>query len=200
MAYPDNTVTALLQTDAVTPVTKAVLNERMKWVLEAPLFFDLYYFNLLTMLCDCLLAQDKGHRIYNPAIAIDQRLALGKCDGWRYDKMPPDNIAYQKGLEYTDATAKHLIHKKFDQLNSTEKVQLLIKIQSGDVDKTIWHDVSPVLFFEELLAETTSLFYSHPLALQQIGFVGMADAAGWKNIGLNDNDPLETIEQINLLS
>jgi hypothetical protein len=54
--------------------------------------------------------------------------------------------------------------------------------------------MSAKLFFEELLAETIEIFYSFPLVQQEIGYVGMADAKGWSNIGLNQTDEIEPVE------
>ena len=38
-------------------------------------------------------------------------------------------------------------------------------------------------FFEEMLSEVVALYYSHPLAQEEIGYVGMADARGWPRVG-----------------
>ena len=46
-------------------------------------------------------------------------------------------------------------------------------------------------FFEELLAELTENYYAHPLAQEEIGYVGMADLPKWVNIGLNEKDDRE---------
>jgi gluconate 2-dehydrogenase gamma chain len=46
-------------------------------------------------------------------------------------------------------------------------------------------------FFEELLAEATECYYSHPVGADEIGFTGFADAHGWQRIGLNQLEPFE---------
>ena len=40
-------------------------------------------------------------------------------------------------------------------------------------------------FEEELLAELVEAYYSHPLVQEVIGYVGMADGRGWREVGLN---------------
>jgi NAD(P)-dependent dehydrogenase (short-subunit alcohol dehydrogenase family) len=44
-------------------------------------------------------------------------------------------------------------------------------------------------WFEEALVEATEIYFAHPLAQERIGYVGMADAAGWSAIGLNEDEP-----------
>ena len=41
------------------------------------------------------------------------------------------------------------------------------------------------------LTECVEVFYSHPIACESIGYVGMADAQGWKRIGLNEREQWE---------
>jgi hypothetical protein len=42
-----------------------------------------------------------------------------------------------------------------------------------------------------MLAELTEYYYAHPLAQEEIGYVGMADAHGWTRLGLNELEPRE---------
>jgi hypothetical protein len=46
-------------------------------------------------------------------------------------------------------------------------------------------------FFEELLVLATETYYAHPLAQEEIGYAGMADAAGWQAIGLDEREAHE---------
>ncbi|MBW3634848.1 MAG: GMC family oxidoreductase [Armatimonadetes bacterium] len=50
-------------------------------------------------------------------------------------------------------------------------------------------------FFEELLAEATEHYYAHPLAQEEIGYAGFADAPGWKRIGLDERENREPAPQ-----
>lgn len=192
--YNDNLVTDLLTSDAVTAITKLVLLTRITEENEAPLFFDEHQFNLLTTVCDILMAQNAGERICNPAIAIDKRLNENKADGWRYDCMPEDKIAFKNGLKGIDEFSMFLHNKTFLNLTSEEQITVLEKIQKEKITGDSWLNLSASLFFEELLSEITAIFYSHPLVQQQIGFVGMADAKGWVNIALDSKDLIEPDE------
>lgn len=194
--YSDNIVTALLNTAAVSNKTRQVLIERIEEKDSPPLFFSTHHFNLLTTLCDILMAQNSSERICNPAQAIDKRLSEDKSDGWRYDKMPNDKLAFTNGLNAVDEFAIALFEIPFLSITYKQQVALLEKIKAGETQRNCWKNLSPELFFEELLAEVTAIFYSHPLVQQEIGFVGMADVNGWQNIGLNSKDPIELDEII----
>lgn len=194
--YTENNIIFLLNSEAVTEKTRAVLEERIDEKNSDPIFFNKYQFDLLTMISDHLMAQNPKERTCNPAIAIDKRLAAGKADGWRYDTMPEDKVAFTLGLKGIDELSIAVFNKSFLQLISTEQHSILEKIQQGNIAGESWKNVSSTLFFEELLAEVTAIFYSHPMVQQQIGFVGMADAKGWLNIGLNSKDPIESDEII----
>lgn len=42
--------------------------------------------------------------------------------------------------------------------------------------------------FEELLAEGAEIFFAHPLAQDDLGYAGYADAHGWTRIGLGERE------------
>lgn len=189
--YTAGTVMALLQTDYVTPITKKVLEERMAYVGEAPSFFDAPAFELLSIVCDRLVAQDPEHRIMNIALFIDQRLTENTGDGWRYSNMPPDRDMYIKGLKGIEETSTLLFKTPFIQLSKDQQLELLQSLQQGAAEGAVWKEMPSKLFFEELLAEATEIFYSHPLVQEEMGYVGMADAKGWTKIGLNERDAIE---------
>lgn len=193
--YPTGTVTALLNTDFVSPMTKHALEQRIaKAKTTKPLFFTASDFEILSIICDRLVAQDSNNRIVNIAIFIDERLNDNSCDGWRYNEMPPDRDMFLKGISGIDELALSLFSFSFIKLQTQQQLEVLHSLQSGTAESPIWKHMSPKLFFEELLAETTEIFYSFPLVQQEIGYVGMADEKGWSNIGLNQNDEIEPME------
>ena len=194
--YKDKIVTSLLTGDAVTEITKQVLLMRIAEENEMPLFFNEHQFSLLTTVCDVLMWQNAGNRICNPAIAIDKRLSENKADGWRYDCMPEDKVAFINGLKGIDEFSVTMHNNTFLNLTSPEQIAVLEKIQKGEIIGESWINLPASLFFEEMLAEVTAIFYSHPLVQQQIGFVGMADAHGWVNIALDTKDLIEPDEII----
>jgi len=52
----------------------------------------------------------------------------------------------------------------------------------------MWRTLPAARFFEELLAEVVETYYAHPLAQEEIGYAGMADAPGWRAIGLDERE------------
>jgi hypothetical protein len=189
--YTAGTVMALLQTDYVTPITKQVLEERMAGAGEAPLFLDAPAFEIFSVVCDLLVAQDSQNRILNIASFINQRLKENTGDGWRYNNMPTDKEMYINGLKGIGETSNLLFKVPFIQLSKDQQLELLQSLQKGTAEGAVWKEMPSKRFFEELLAEVTEIFYSHPLVQEEMGYVGMADAKGWIRIGLNERDRIE---------
>ena len=187
--YPSGIIRSLINSDAVTPVTTKALNDRLQ-MATTNVFFDDYNYHLLSIICDRLVDQSPGNRMVNIAAFIDERLAKRKSGGWRFDHMPPDHEMYRKGLIGVDETAGVLFNAVFDQLTIEKQNAVLQALQSGTATGMIWQQMSSVTFFEELLAEATETFYAHPLAQEEIGYAGMADAYGWQKVGLNEMEAI----------
>lgn len=195
--YPSGTVRALLDTDLVTPATRQALQDRLTATPQPPAFFTADEFTLLNRVCNRLIPQpDRTHPI-DLTSDIDQRLSAGKTNGWRYDAMPNDGDAFRLGLRGIDETAQTTYNQPFMTLTDAEQDNVLLSIQRGDEGLSdVWHQLPAARFFEELLAEVSEVYYAHPLAQEEIGYVGMADAVsanppGWTKIGLNEHEARE---------
>lgn len=201
--YPPGTAHRLLATDLVTPKTREVLAARIAAHAAAhplpPRFFTCAEFTTLEAVCARLIPQpDREHPI-DLAGAIDQRLADGKTDGWRYDNMPPDGEAYRRALGGIDDAAAamsnrslgHSLEARFATLGAARQDAVLLAVQRGEAPGAAWKTMSATRFFEELLAEVVESYYSHPLAEDEIGYGGFADAHGWQRIGLDQLEPFE---------
>lgn len=195
--YPSGTVRALLDTDLVTPATRRTLQDRLAATPRPPQFFTAAEFTLLQRVGDRLIPQpDRRHPI-DLVSDIDQRLTEGTTDGWRYDAMPTDGDAFRLGLRGIDETAQTTYNQPFTALTDAEQDNVLLRIQRGDTGLSdVWQQLPPNRFFEELLAEVTGIYYAHPLAQEEIGYVGMADAVladppGWTRIGLDEHGTRE---------
>ncbi|GAB3572918.1 hypothetical protein GCM10027578_33260 [Spirosoma luteolum] len=189
--YPSGTVRALLQTDQVTDATRQALTERLTAPARQPTFFTADEFALLRQVTDRLIPQDEAR--IDLAGGIDERLSANKSDGWRYDVMPADQDAYRQGLAGIDESATLLFGAPFGQLDAAQQDAVLTAVQNGTAPGTGWQTLPAVRFFEELLAETVSNYYSHPLAQEEIGYVGMADVPTWQRIGLNEREDREPL-------
>src|SRR2546423_330293 len=90
-------------------------------------------------------------------------------------------------LATIDATSRARHGRVFIELSKEQQHDVLERVHHGVED---WPFDSR-RFFEELLAESCERFYSHPLAFDEIGFVGFADAHGWQDFGLDVLAPRE---------
>jgi hypothetical protein len=190
----------LLDTPAVTPATRRVMTARLAGEPglapgegAPPRFLDGAAFATLRAACARLLAIGDGEEPSAAwvAAAIDHRLARGASDGWRYDALPPDGDAYRRALAGLDALAMAEHDRPFPALDGDAQDALLARMQRGDVHGEAWHRLDARRCFEELLAECVECRYAHPLALDEIGYAGYADAPGWRAIGLDEREPRE---------
>lgn len=181
-------VKELLSGQNITPATRKALEDRIAKSKNKNRFFSDDSFQLLSVICDRLFDQESDNRMVNAAVFIDDRLAENKHDGWRYNDMPPDDIAYLKGLKGINETAQSIYGKDFLYLEKEGQIKILELIQQGKAKGAIWDEMPAERFFEELLAEATEIFFSYPSVQIQMNYTGMADAAGWQKIGLNESD------------
>ncbi|WP_019948216.1 gluconate 2-dehydrogenase subunit 3 family protein [Hymenobacter aerophilus] len=194
--YPEGTVRALLETDLVTPATRAALEER----LEAPLayepqFFDADTYRLLQAVAARIFPQPERQTPISLASGVDARLLRGDADGWRYDSMPPDREAYRLGLGGINQAAQARFQQAFTELDEARQDSIIALLAAAEAPGENWSQLPQDRFFEEMLAELTEIYYAHPLAQEEIGYVGMADVPGWQRIGLNELEPREPEER-----
>lgn len=185
---PSASIRLLLQSKAVTPVTSKALLERLERRETAPQFFSSAEYELLSAVCDLLTDQTSENRLVPVASFIDERLAEGKSEGWRFNHMPSGPRMYRRGLQGINESSVILFNDEFTSLSRTQKILVLKALQTGAASGQCWEGMSAVTFFEELLAETAEIFYAHPLAQEEISYTGMADAFGWNKIGLNETE------------
>lgn len=190
--YPEGTARKLLMTDLVTPRTRAVLAARLEAPREPqPRVLGNAEYATLRAACGRLIPQDERAKPIDLAGEIERRLARGESKGWRYDVMPPDLDAFRHGLRGVDESARAMFGAPFAALENGSQEEVLRAVQRGEAPGVTWNDLPASRFFEELLAETVEIYYSHPLAYDEIGYVGYADARGWQAVGLNRLAPHE---------
>ncbi|SNR51843.1 gluconate 2-dehydrogenase subunit 3 family protein [Hymenobacter mucosus] len=189
--YPEGTVRALLQTDLVTEATKAALLPRLQTTPYTPQLFDASTYELLRAVAACIYPQPEREYPIELAPVIDKRLAEGDSDGWRYDVMPPDREAYRVGLGGINQAAEAMYQQPFVVLARDQQNLVMEAVAAGTAAGTNWQRLPIDRFFEELLAELTEAYYSHPLAQEEIGYVGMADVPGWSHLEPNQLEPRE---------
>ncbi|SFQ77381.1 gluconate 2-dehydrogenase subunit 3 family protein [Hymenobacter arizonensis] len=191
--YPSGTVRTLLETEHVSEATRAALESR----LDAPTTYEPQFlapetYALLEAVAGRLFPQpDRPEQPISLAPAVDQRLLEGRADGWRYDALPPDREAMRMGLGGIQEIAHSLYQADFLALQDIQQNAVLQALASGRPPGDTWLTLDAGRFFEELLAELTETYYAHPLAQEEIGYVGMADLPAWSKIGLNEREARE---------
>ena len=191
--YPSGTVRALLNTEHVSAATRAAVQGRLDApATYAPQLLAPETYALLEAVAARLLPQpDRPDQPIPLAPALDQRLAAGRADGWRYDTLPPDREAFRLGLGGIQEIAQSLFKADFLQIQSEQQDAVLQALAEGHPPGPAWETLDAVRFFEELLAELTETYYAHPLAQEEIGYVGLADLPSWTRIGLNEKEDRE---------
>lgn len=192
--YPFDTVRRLLETDQVTEPTKIALKKRLLAAIDyAPHFFNEQEYSALRAACRRLIPQDK----VDCAAFIDINFAAGRSDGWRYDALPSDAETFRRGLCGISESSQLKYQTDFADLKGYQQDEILSEIQTETAAGATWKTLSAKLFFEELLTQTTAVYYAHPIAQEEIGYVGMADAYGWTQIKLNKLEPREPLPLAN---
>jgi gluconate 2-dehydrogenase gamma chain len=182
----------LLATDHVTEATRRALRTRLAWKPGAPpRCFSKSEFGVLVAVCNRLIPQRGEAQPILLAAMLDERLSEGPSDGWRYDALPPDRVAFVRGVNGIEHTAQSLFQDTFISLGPDDQDAVLRDVQQGQAVGDPWTGMPAARFFEELLAAVVELYYAHPHAQEEIGYVGMADAQGFKALGLNRRDPIE---------
>ncbi|WP_210513851.1 gluconate 2-dehydrogenase subunit 3 family protein [Hymenobacter terricola] len=191
--YPSGTVRVLLGTEHVSEATRAAVQSRLDApAAYVPQFLAPDTYALLEAVAARLFPQpDRPTQPIPLAPAVDQRLTEGRADGWRYDALPPDREAYRLGLGGIQEIAQALFQADFMALNPGQQDAVLQALADGHPPGPAWETLAAGRFFEELLAELTETYYAHPLAQEEIGYVGMADLPSWTKIGLNEKDDRE---------
>ena len=174
-SYPDGSVRAVLASPHVSSATAAVLRERLDNKPDAAP-------DLLTAICNRLLPQPDRAVPINVAGMMQQRLDTGVGDGWRYATLSTDAAAWAQGLAGIEDTAHQMFGNRFALLAPADQDLVLHNVQR-DAPR----------FFEEMLTLAVECYYAHPLASEEIGYVGMADVGGWTAIGLDEHEPREPV-------
>ncbi|MEZ0607255.1 gluconate 2-dehydrogenase subunit 3 family protein [Fibrella sp. WM1] len=166
----------LLDSPFVSSATRSALLERVQPTITPPRYFSEAELTLLQAVALRLAGPIPATGPIDMARPIDERLADGKSNGWRYNDMPTDGEAYKLGLTGIDQHAQRRFGQAFIALPDAEKDAVLTDVQQGNVpDNGSWQRVSPKRFFEELLTEITEYLYAHPYMQEAIGYVGYAD-------------------------
>ena len=130
---------------------------------------------------------------------LDQRLAGGVGDGWRYAVLPGDAEAYRAGLATLEWHAQEEFETGWLALDGELRDEMLAKAAAGKLERGslgrgllarleavvgAGKDAGPALdaeqmqrWFADVRAEVTEMYVAHPATLARMGYSGIADGA-----------------------
>lgn len=162
-------------------------------------FFDAQQRATLEALCDRVLPQT--HRPANRRVPIapwiDQRCQGQHGDGFRFDDMPPDGVAWTWGLGGLDQTTRALLDSpdRFSELDEARQHQVLEAVRAGNPPGETWHRLPARRWWVFVaLRQITAIYYAHPYAWDEIGFGGPAYPRGYFALNFGAPEPWEARE------
>jgi hypothetical protein len=164
--YPD--YDCLEHADHWDEVTRKIVAGRVENV-PVRRFFDDEEAATLEAFCNVALAQDCEPRI--PVLAfVDEKLAEGRLDGFRYAGMPDDRETWRLVARALDG---------FADLRAGERYDVVAAFADGRLDGL---DVDASSAWSVVMRGALAAFYSHPWAWNEIGFGGPAYPRGYMRL------------------
>jgi hypothetical protein len=177
--FPDYDV--LEQAPHWDEATRRVVLGRVRNVPEI-VFFDAAEVETATTFADLVLAQDTDPRI--PVIAyVDEKLAAGRGDGYRYFDMPDDRQTWRLVVRGLDEEARRLGAARFALLRYRDQLELCDRFSEGRLHGGTWAQVNVVRAWSVVMRYLLEAFYAHPWAWNEIGFGGPAYPRGYARFG-----------------
>jgi hypothetical protein len=181
------------EADRWDDVTAGVVMARLAPTTDLS-FFTMAENAVASPLCDLLLGQDAAPRI--PVVAlVDERLAIGETDGWHYADLPEDAEAWRLTLRHLDSDADETFDQPFSALDRSQQATLVQAVQQLADDQKDWHDLPAAQVWSLWTRYTSTAFYSHPWAWNEIGFGGPAYPRGYKNRSVGGRERWEVADQ-----
>ncbi len=153
----------------------------------------------LEAIVECIVPQpDKIETRKIPVVPwIDEKLYKDERDGYRYEDLPEQREAWRLGLKGINQTARNLHDaESFAELDHDSQNQILRLIADGKVSGGAWEEMSAIRFFKSVLCGTViKIYYSHPLAWNEIGYNGPSSPRGHVRKWEGGVDPWEAHEK-----
>ena len=151
----------------------------------------------LEALCARVIPQD--HRTPDRQVPlapwIDARCHSRAEDGFRFDNMPPNNVAWDWGLEGLDQTARELFGCRFVDLEGDRQDEVLRTIRAGRPPGEVWGRLPAERWWTFVaVRQITGAYYAHPFAWDEIGFGGPAYPRGYSALNFGAPEPWEARE------
>jgi hypothetical protein len=184
--YPDYDV--MENADNWDHATRDVVGRRLR--AEGPLrFFSAQEEPTLRAFCDVTTAQDVDPRV-PVAEMVDEKLAAGRLDGFRYANMPRDPETWRLVLRGLDETAseRHRV-ESFAACEESAREAIVTSLSKGELSGGAWDELDVSRAWSVCMRAILAAFYSHPWAWNEIGFGGPAYPLGYMRLG-----PVSTLE------
>ena len=192
--YPGYDVMAKRWTQSWNEATRRTIDRRIA-IANTPSFFSPSEWETLGAVCERIMPQPKDRAPVPLPSYVDQKMAKGELDGYRYAQLPPQGEAWQRGLQALDAEAKKIHETRFHSLAEDQQDSLLRAMQKGTLTGDSWGGMPCEMFFEHrVIPDITHAYYAHPTSWNEIGFGGPASPRGYVRTALNRRDPWEPIE------
>jgi hypothetical protein len=192
--FPGYDVLSKRWTPSWNEKTREVIDRRLA-VRREPRFFSPAEWRTLRAVCDRIMPQPKDRPPVPLPAYVDEKMADGVLDGYRYAQLPPQGEAWRRGLAALDQEAREAHGARFDELLPALQDALLHRMQRGELKGEAWGGMPCKIFFEHrVIPDITHAYYSHPIAWNEIGFGGPASPRGYVRMQLDRRDPWEAAE------
>lgn len=128
---------------------------------------------------------------------IDERLYKNEISGYRYEDMPPDREAHRLGIRAIDQTAREIHNQPFADLDRLKQDFILKSIHDGKQvgADDIWARMSILRYWQLLVGDCVTAYYSHPWAWDEIGYGGPAYPRAYMRLEGGMPEPWEVDEK-----
>lgn len=178
--------------------TRQVVEHRVKDTPKRS-FFTAPEFHFWTVVFEHLLPQtDRTEDRQIPLVApLDDRLAKNRTDGYRYEDMPEDRVAYRIGIEAIHDEARKQFDDDFLSLSYRQQDMVLEALHDGKPQSgsSIWKRMSVTRFWELILSDAIKAYYAHPWSWDEVGFGGPAYPRAYTRLERGEPEPWEVNEQ-----
>jgi hypothetical protein len=192
--YPGYDVLAKRNTPSWNEATRRVIDRRLA-VPREPRSLSAEEFAILEAIAERIVPQPRHRPPIPVAALIDEKLTIGREDGYRQPGMPRQLEAWKRGLRALEAEAQAAYSASFTRLPAESQENLLRKMHQGELHHDAWGGMPPKTFFEHrLLNDIVAAYWSHPTAWSEMGWGGPASPRGYVRMGYDERDPWEAAE------
>jgi hypothetical protein len=178
--YPDYDV--LENAENWDRATRDVVSRRLQ--MSGPLrFFTSEEEATLRAFCDVTTAQDAEPRV-PVAEMVDDKLASGRLDGYRYANMPRDPDMWRLVLRGLDEAAHGRYGVETFAAADVEAQEAIVAgLSDGSLSGGAWDQLDVSRAWSVCMRAVLEAFYSHPWAWNEIGYGGPAYPQGYMRLG-----------------